>query len=130
VKEFRMTKVNAVEVGTDGRLVRLEITTPEEGDIGVFLLAKNLPALIPALVKADALSREKQGLTETPAVFDVSEVAVNIPADKNGIVISLMLPQGLERGMGFRVDIETARRLSDTLDALVAQSGESPKKVQ
>ena len=129
MKEFRMTNVKAVEVGTDGRLIRLDITTPAEGDIGIFLLAKNSPALILALVKAEALSREKQGLTETAAVFDVSEVAVSIPADK-GIVISLILPQGFEGGMGFRVDIETARRLSDTLDALVAQSRESPKTVQ
>jgi hypothetical protein len=129
MKEYKATALG-LTVGNDGNLVRLELGTPDEGEIRIFLPAKNLPGLIPLFVKAEAEARKRRGHSAGSHVFDVSEVKVNIPADGNGIVISLILPQGLEGGMGFRVDTETARRLSATLAALVAKSGESPKAVQ
>ena len=47
--------MNAVEVGQDGKLVRIEFVTPD-GNVGISMLAKNIPALIALLVKAEAES--------------------------------------------------------------------------
>ena len=118
----------AVKVRSDGKVLLLEIATTE-GDVGIPIPTNALTALIPALVKGGADANTAAGLADVRNVFDVKEVSAGLPADKNGLVIYLTLPQGLEGGTGFRVDIETARRLSQTLAELVAQSGESPKTV-
>lgn len=126
--DFRATGMNAVEIGRDGKLVRLEFVTPD-GNVGIFMLAKSLPALIPLLVKAEAEAGVKAA-GASRSVFEVAAVDVAIPADNNGIVMSLTLPQGVEEGMCFRIDTESARRLSETLGVLVALAGTSPKTVQ
>jgi len=123
--DFRATGMNAVEIGQDGKLVRLEFVTPD-GNVGISMLAKNLPAIIPLLVKAEAESCMKAA-EAARTVFDVSAVDVAIPADNNAIVMALTLPLGHEGGMSFRLDIESARRLSETLGVLVALSA-SPRK--
>jgi hypothetical protein len=51
--DFRATGMNAVEVGQDGKLVRIEFVTPD-GNVGISMLAKNIPALMALLVKAEA----------------------------------------------------------------------------
>ena len=83
--------MNGVAVSHDGKLVRLDLDTTE-GEIGIFVLAKNLPALIPALIKAEAQARERAGPPRTSTVFDVSKVRADPAADKRRVVISLTLP--------------------------------------
>ena len=126
--DFRATGMHAVEIGRDGKLVRLEFVTPD-GNVGISMLAKNLAALIPLLVKAEAESGVKAA-EAARTVFDVSAVDVAIPADNDGIIMALTLPLGHEGGMSFRLDIESARRLSETLGVLVALSGDSKKTVK
>ena len=125
---YNVRGFKAVKVRSDGKVLLLEIATTE-GDVGIPIPTNALTALIPALVKGGADANTAAGLADVRNVFDVKEVSAGLPADKNGLVIYLTLPQGLEGGTGFRVDIETARRLSQTLAELVAQSGESPKMV-
>ena len=126
MKVYNVRGFKAIKVRSDGKLLLLEIATTE-GDVGIPIPTKALTALIPALVKGGEDANAAAGQADVRNVFDVKEVNVSLPADKNGLVIYLTLPQGLEGGTGFRVDIETARRLSQTLAELVAQSGESPK---
>lgn len=128
MKIYNVRGFKAVKVRSDGKVLLLEIATTE-GDVGIPIPTNALTALIPALVKGGADANTAAGLADVRNVFDVKEVSAGLPADKNGLVIYLTLPQGLEGGTGFRVDIETARRLSQTLAELVAQSGESPKTV-
>ena len=128
MKIYNVRGFKAVKVRSDGKVLLLEIATTE-GDVGIPIPTNALTALIPALVKGGADANTAAGLADVRNVFDVKEVSAGLPADKNGLVIYLTLPQGLEGGTGFRVDIETARRLSQTLAELVAQSGESPKMV-
>ena len=48
--DFRATGMHAVEVGQDGKLIRIEFVTPD-GNVGISMLAKIFIAL---LVKAEA----------------------------------------------------------------------------
>jgi hypothetical protein len=126
MKEYKTTAMKSVSIRKDGKVIRLEIGTTE-GDVGFLMPSTALASLIPGLVKAEAQAKQSAGITGFANLFNVDEVGVAIPDDKNGLIITLKFPHGLEGGMSFRVDIETGRRLSGMLAALVAQSGESPK---
>ena len=122
--DFRATGMHAVEIGQDGKLIRIEFVTPN-GHVGISMLAKNIPALIALLVKAEADSGLKAG-GAAKAVSDVSAVAVTMPADNNGIVMAITLPQKAE--MNFRLNIESAQRLSETLGGLLVLPTESKRR--
>ena len=124
--DFRATGMHAVEIGQDGKLIRIEFVTPD-GNVGISMLAKNISALIALLVKAEAESGLKAaGVAQT--IFDVSAAAVTIPADSNGIVMALTLPRGHDAEMNFRFNIESARRLSETLGGLLVLPTESKRR--
>ena len=129
MKEYKTTGLKGLTIGKDGKVMRLEMRTTS-GDVGFFLPSSALAGLIPVLVKAEADARQVSGMGGVTNVFRAQEVAVSIPADKDGLVLTLTLPQGLDGGMGFRIDIETARRLLQTLAALMPQSDEPASRAQ
>ena len=128
MREYKTTAFKKLALAHSGQSARLEIATTE-GDIGILFPAAALAPLVPVFAQAEAQVREKlTGKADARVVFDVTDVRVGLSAEKSGIVISVTLPQGHAGGMGFRIDVETARRLSNALAALAARSG--PKTVQ
>ena len=130
MKEYLARAFKTLTVAGKGKVVRLEIGTTE-GDIRIFLPGSAIETAIPIFVNAASKIREQlSGKSDVRAVFDVSEVRVALPADRRGIVISLTLPtvpEG-EGEMAFRVDTQTAQRLSAALAQIGGPSGEPPKK--
>jgi hypothetical protein len=127
MKVYVPTSFKGVAVHPDGRAVVMELET-KEGEVGFLVPTKSIAGVVSILLRAEGRAHEKAGLGQGTTTFRVKEVALRLPVDKDGLVVTLTLPDDLQ--LGFRVDTESARRLSLTLAQLVAQSGESPRTIQ
>ena len=127
MKKYAATAIKAVSVRKDGKAVMLVINTTE-GEVAFGMPATGLSVLLPILIKAEIEAKARTGLSRPHTAFPVSNVRIELPTDMAGLLLIVALQNGFE--MGFPLDIESARRLSASLTAYVAQSGEKPKTVQ
>jgi hypothetical protein len=124
MKEYKTTALKALTVGTDGKVVRLQFGTTES-DVGLLIPASALPELIPVFLAGDIEAQQRVGTADSNNAFDVKQLAVKIPEDKRGVIVTMTIFQDLE--LSFRVDAKSARRFLYALVEQVAQSETATK---
>jgi hypothetical protein len=124
VKEYNTNAFKALTVGNDGKLIRLHFGTTE-GDVGFLMPASALPEFIPIFLAADVQAKQRAGTGDAVHAFNVKQMAVKIPAEKKGIVVTMTIFQNLD--LSFWIETKFARRFLNALVEHVAQSEEAAK---
>ena len=127
MKEYKTNAFKALTVANDGKVLRLHFGTTE-GDVGLLMPAAALPEVIPIFLAADVQAKQRAGTADAVHAFEVKQMAVKIPAEKNGVVVTMKIFQNLD--LSFWVQTKFARPFLNALVEHVAQSEQAVNSVQ